>query len=428
VKVIPFTFFFLALFLAIPLVGYAQQTFHSGGVGNCDGCHTTHNSSAGQAMARKGNSTQFQGRPYLLLGSDPSSTCLKCHSGADTAPFGYHVMTYPTPADGLPPVQMTPGGDFAWLKKSYTWTTSEGESGGSQGERHGHNIVAADFGYDADTTLTTSPGGSYPSASLSCVSCHDPHGRYRITADGIQATTGKPIIGSGSYGAMPTDTEAVGVYRLLGGIGYQSRSVTGNLSFSYEAPFAVTPADYNRAESSSDVRVSYGKGVSLWCANCHPQAHPVSGGIGHPSDRPLGGGPALANYNAYVKTGDLTGNHSTAYTSLVPFQMETVTDLIVLKNATTSAAGPDSSDRVMCLTCHRTHASGWDSISRWNNSATLLVVDGDYPGSDTTGKRALGEHANGRTKAEVQATFYGRPASRYAYTQRSLCNKCHAKD
>jgi hypothetical protein len=58
-----------------------------------------------------------------------------------------------------------------------------------------------------------------------------------------------------------------------------------------------------------------------------------------------------------------------------------------------------------CLNCHAAHASGWDSISRWRNNSTFLTVAGDYPGSDAAGNGAYGEYANGRTKAETQATF-----------------------
>jgi hypothetical protein len=392
-----------------------------------------HNSLGGKAMAKKGNSTPFQGQAYLLQGSDQSSTCLNCHAAADTVPTSYHVMTYPTPAAGQPPVEMTPGGDFAWLRKSYSWTNSDGTSDSSLGERHGHNIIASDFGYVADSTLSYAPGGSYPSSNLSCISCHDPHGRYRIVSGGSISvptigTSVPPIAGSGSYGNTPTTTQAVGAYRLLAGKNYQPKSLSGSYAFTFDSFIAVAPTVYNRSESSSDVRVAYGNNVSLWCANCHLQAHPTFGGYEHPSDQALDSGPTFTNYNAYVKTGDLTGNQATAYTSLVPFQMDQTTDIPTLMKAITSTAGPSSPDKVMCLSCHRAHASGWDSISRWNNKSTFLTVAGNYPGIDASGNGSYGEYANGRTMAEIQATFYGRPATVYATYQRSLCNKCHAKD
>jgi len=89
-------------------------------------------------------------------------------------------------------------------------------------------------------------------------------------------------------------------------------------------------------------------------------------------------------------------------------------------------AGPDASANVMCLSCHRAHASGWDHATRWNIKTEFLVVNGEYPGVDdmTVPPRI----SQGRTRAETRKTFYERPASRYAAYQRSFCNKCHAKD
>ena len=86
-----------------------SYAFHDGGVANCDGCHTMHNSSGNKAVAKKGGSTQFQGYNFLLQGSDDSSTCLNCHAANDAvgSPKSYHVMTYPAPALGIPPTERT---------------------------------------------------------------------------------------------------------------------------------------------------------------------------------------------------------------------------------------------------------------------------------------------------------------------------------
>jgi hypothetical protein len=133
----------------------------------------------------------------------------------------------------------------------------------------------------------------------------------------------------------------VGVYRLLGGIGYQPKSLSGSYAFTHKPFFAVAPEDYNRPESATDVRVAYGDGTSSWCSNCHANMHPVLGSSAqyeHPVDQALG--PVISIYNSYVKTGDLTGQESTAYLSLVPFQMGNTLNMTTLKNAVTSTAGP----------------------------------------------------------------------------------------
>ena len=83
----------------------------------------------------------------------------------------------------------------------------------------------------------------------------------------------------------------------------------------------------------------------------------------------------------------------------------------------TSTAGPDSADNVMCLTCYRAHASAFDNITRWDMEHELLA-EGWPTAANLT---AMGAIAN--------ADYYGRDiATDFGDYQRSLCNKCHAKD
>ncbi|WP_243371546.1 hypothetical protein [Geotalea sp. SG265] len=387
--------------------GFAE-TFHNGHTGACEGCH---------------GSSGADGSYASLLGADASSTCLRCHAAAN--PQDYQIATDPPPADGLPPKAMTPAGDFAYLKKNYTWTNGNGSRGQSPGERHGHNILAAGYGYVADSTLNVSPGGTYPAGQLSCISCHDPHGNYRLVdVYGTITTDHNPIGESGSYGAVPTADAAVGSYRLLAGKGYQPKGSTH--VFANDPPIAVAPKEYNRSESTSDTRVAYGKGMSKWCANCHEALLGGSANHLHPADAELG--PIAGMYNNYIKSGDMSGMQAGAYTSLVPFQTAEATDPQQLSMEVTSTAGPNPNDRVTCLTCHRAHASGWDSITRWNARGTFITVAGEYPGTDAGGNGRDGENSTGKLMAEYKAAMYNRDAAKFAVFQRQLCNKCHGKD
>ena len=365
------------------------SAFHDGGVGICDGCHTIHNSSGGiSEVASPGR--------WLLKGADPGSICLNCHAGPGSV-MEPHVAS----ADGS---ALTPGGDFYWLTKTFSWST-----GTSPGASHGHNIVALDYGFAADSVLLEAPGGTYPAAGLTCTSCHDPHGRARGAGTGSSTL---PIAGSGSYGNIPTPMTRLGTYRLLGSIGYNGGSHVQGYSFSNRAPIATQ----NEAQpfGESDVsHVAYGSGMSEWCVNCHTSyvtlnhsqfIHPSGNGV-----RLLG---KMSNdYNAYVRTGDLSGNFATSYLQFVPFE-QGETDASLLDPASTQ--GTNSKSNVMCLTCHRAHASAFRVIGRWDFDATLLVDSHPGPGD-------AGVSGN-----DILFSYYGRNiGTEFGMGQQSFCEKCH---
>jgi hypothetical protein len=424
-------------------------TFHAGGVAACDGCHVMHNASNGAARSTKTAPWTDAVPAFLLQGTDQSSTCLMCHGSATFAGTATpYVMT--TTSGTVAGINYTPGGDFGWLKIT-----------GNQpsGNNHGHNVAAADFGFAAESGRIA-PGGTYAAGSgtgqFACSSCHDPHGRYRMQGaagntwvwagpDGSGlAAINQPIYSSGSYGNLPDTTKAIGTYRLLAGKGYTPASnITSPTPFPNNAPVAVAPPAYNKTEAgarTNEVRVAYGSGMSEWCQNCHTNIHLdnyVSGAMGASGLRhPAGQGAILKPgqydvYNKYVSSGKFQGSGD-LYTSLVPFENAakiplTATggasaDITKLKNA---ALGADSAgifvasgqSNVMCLSCHRAHASAFSSMVRWNADDTFI----------TNGTSAFVDTQN-RGAAVLKAAYYDRNPADLGAFQRSLCNKCHGKD
>jgi hypothetical protein len=431
-----------ALLLAAP-----AMAFHDGGVANCDSCHTMHNSLNGATMAQNGGpgGTIYQAGPYLLQGGGTATdACLNCHDNASRS--SYHISTPKSAMDGVAtfPNNRTPGGDFGWLKLA-------------TGHKGGHYVAGT--AHDLSTTTkfaaigNVGPGGAYPAGSLQCSGCHDPHGKYRVDSVGAVSlpTIGVPnlpIANSGSYAtsAAATATAAVGVYRILGGAGYLPKSMNSNtaLAFAYPAPIAVAPGTYNKSESTTQTKVAYGQGMSQWCANCHATLYtnegtstgPANGGHTHPvgptallsgGSIDLASGGAIAdNYNAYVSSGVLTGGSATSYESLVPYE-ENTNNLTTLKgiasSATATYAGPAGSASAMCLSCHRAHATGFDSMLRYDISSEFMTAADSVV---ATTPKYDGNFAD--VNAWKTAAYNDKPATKWGLNQRVLCNKCHAKD
>jgi predicted CXXCH cytochrome family protein len=143
----------------------------------------------------------------------------------------------------------------------------------------------------------------------------------------------------------------------------------------------------------------------------------------------MGSGGIANIYNQYRKSGDLTGDGATSYTTLVPFTEATASFTVLRTHARSDGTflnGPASSDRVTCLSCHRAHASGFPQMLRWQMEGEFIVYDSNYPGTDTT--PTVPQFARGRTGLETQAAYYDRPVTQFASYQRVLCNKCHGQD
>jgi hypothetical protein len=199
-------------------------------------------------------------------------------------------------------------------------------------------------------------------------------------------------------------------------------------AFSYPPPAAIAPDNFNRTETTGMTRVAYGKGMSDWCRNCHQNIHTDIAPT--PLKHQSGSSAVMSSsytdrYNRYVKSGDLTGIESSSFLSLVPFEVGT-SDTGILKGIITAtpAKGPVSSDgspQVMCLTCHRAHASGWDAATRWNAKSPWIVYNGSY---DQSGE-SFQPYGQGRTQAEAQRAYYEIPPGNFAPQQEGLCHKCH---
>jgi hypothetical protein len=297
------------------------------------------------------------GEPGLLIEETPSDLCLRCHATEAGEVLGTNPLM-PPPERG--------GGNFVFLFESNLNDAPDGATNVIPGETGGHNLVAPGHGLSADTRLSLSPGGSFPAGELGCTSCHDPHGNSSFRH---------------LYGTGP---------------------VQGGLAvFSFRAPDAEgIPLD-GPAESIGR-HTAYRRGVSDWCGNCHGRYHddyqtPVVPGGGdpleHPSDEALDV-EIRDRYNVYNGDDDPTGGTAaTAYLPAVPFED--------LSSTTATTFGAGGGSRVMCLTCHRAHATSSPAALRWDFRVARLIEDGVVSGS------------------------YPLPNPYNSPNQGTLCSKCH---
>jgi hypothetical protein len=345
-------FLTLVAVLALPGVTNPVFGFHDGGVARCNACHVMHDSSEGLVVAVSPGSG-----PGLLIEESPSDVCLRCHATELGEVLGTNPLA-PPPERG--------GGNFVFLFETNINDAPDGSTNPIPGETAGHNLLAPGHGLAPDTRHSLSPGGSFPAAELGCTSCHDPHGN-----DGF-----RHLHGTGE---------------VQGGVAF----------FSYPTPEAEGIALAGAAESNVN-HTAYRAGISDWCGNCHGRYHddvqtPVVPGGGdpleHPSDEILDG-EIRDQYNVYNGDADpLGGSQATAYLAAVPFADPS--------SSTTSSSGPGGGSRVMCLTCHRAHATSSPAALRWDFRVGPLNQDGVVSGSYAI------------------PTPYPDPA------QGTLCTKCH---
>jgi hypothetical protein len=201
----------------------------------------------------------------------------------------------------------------------------------------------------------------------------------------------------------------------------------------------VVASSYNRSEATDQTGIFYGKNVSEWCANCHGgmlQGGYATGmgGLRHPAAN----GEKLDSfivsaYNSYVTSGIMTNTtDNKAFSTLAPFATDTQ-DRTVMKPAAVTGtggasnhAGATTADNVTCLSCHRAHATAFESMIRWNYAGNEFMTAAD------SSNNAIYDSVNGRgtgySQAQSTNAYYGRPATAFGPNARSYCNKCHAKD
>jgi predicted CXXCH cytochrome family protein len=230
-----------------------------------------------------------QASPRLLRHATSLALCVHCHDGSlpgapdVIAPAGY----VDDPLGGFFPTN---------------WST------------------ASDTAHSLGGEAVAPPGGTQP-MTLTCLSCHDPHG------------------GTG-YRNLRTDPLGTGA------------------SLTVTATDRVKPDGTNPAAVYVAGNVTYRSGLSAWCGSCHGEFHGRSAQeegtsrpwLRHPQDEPL------------------SASRHVDYT----YWLGTVPNRVRVQSPDDDDA-PSADDQVFCLSCHKAHGS--------TNRAALVFADGERLGS-----------------------------------------------
>lgn len=264
----------------------------------CGDCHTLHYSESGAQPANVEAGGPFA---QLLIRGTTTKLCLFCHDGSD-----------PKAPDVLSTVTM-----YAGSGDEHSGAGFFGNSGGTE------NINGHDLGLNESSV----PFSTRTNVTLSCASCHDPHGtpnfRNVLTA---------PAGGTG-----------VGVE--------MARDVFRNVPPGDPPSAAASIAAYKESNEG------YKANTSKWCTECHDDLKPhVAGssrtenhhlvdvpinGIGYPTD------PAHWVGGTGLGFGATTGDGSEGVPRL-RFQVAGATDFASSKVVATS-------NQIMCGSCHFAH-------------------------------------------------------------------------
>ncbi len=412
----------------------------------CTDCHTLHNSENGTSAVVSGYTGGTNPNPELLYRGDWTDMCLSCHkAGQNTSSTaalpsvfdgGWEAPIVMTTDGNVPTGKAMPAGDFYWSnldpKKGHNPAYTKGA------------VAATSLFMAADTTLTTIPPGGTDimaagkSGEWSCHSCHGMHSRFSGSYTAYRQIQRKV---NGVLVTGKTDTAAAGVETYTGAAettaaGYEpilSNSRGDIQGMNYIAARADTNplegASLFASESDTNKNV-YRGGFSSFCSACHGDFHGGNGEtrtanntntrlngawVRHPTNVKMnetGSKYGIATYTAVVNNAQGTSPNPVGYDWRYPLVQPNSDFTVKSDVASMGVAGTAiGDDRMMCLTCHKAHATQYENMTRWDTNGHAFIANGvnDFTGTPSNGDNpayGCGKcHQKGGTKAYVKSGF-----------------------
>jgi predicted CXXCH cytochrome family protein len=349
--------------------------------GVCSDCHTMHNSQNGTSMVLDTIGSQNLNPNCIACHNEPRQVLLRLNC------IGCHVQSESGPSSIAQPDNIPQVGhhDYSHNLEAGNYAYIYDPSGD---DTHGHNVHGINgIGPDSYQISSTSPPPGYNSIydpaspgyqgnvadpyQVMCAGQNGCHGNrsqpsqllaikgshhaddsmLKFGANFRESTQG---VGSGSTSDFTTTGKS---YRFL-------YNVHGAEDSDWEA--SVSPTDHNEYKGipfASRTGQTWGdiSSISQLCAECHGNFHasdqitnqtPPNGSpwLRHPTDVVL---PDSGEYSAY-----------TTYSNEAPVARPISFFVTGLSNASNQVT--PGTDIVMCLSCHRAHASPYPDILRWD--------------------------------------------------------------
>ncbi len=335
--------------------------------GQCVNCHTMHYSQNGGLPT---GATAGGPWPVLLLGG-----CMGCHSDTTTNTIR---------ALGNVPIVWNTGGGTTDPGTLQSWSgVTYNLAGGNfyyvvNGPSHpkGNNIedmVAADTvilplntppGFDsANDPSTPNYSVTYQLTCAGSNGCHGDRNVDRSAYSGAGAAFRASFAGikGAHHGAGTIDGSTTArSYRFLGSAALSAYSVLGLEDANWQQSASAVGTDHNEYKGAADQTVT--STISYLCGHCHWKFHasgasgiggPTSPWLRHPTDTDvIAKGGEYASYNDIVGGLAYSLEAPVGYVGAIP---------VAPRAVVTSGNSP-----VICLSCHRAHASPYDDILRWN--------------------------------------------------------------
>ncbi|MCM2357499.1 MAG: hypothetical protein NDI77_05075 [Geobacteraceae bacterium] len=398
----------------IPAIAPNAHLYHSDAGLVCSDCHVP----SGAALKKK-NITDL---------------CLSCHAEGhntsatadlpDVENSGWTAPVVMTATGVRPSGMAMPAGDFYW---------SNQDSGLGHNPAYAKGATVADSNaMQADPVLgNRPPGGTISDGEWTCHSCHGSHSRFdaensawrqlrrrvngknitgNVSAFGVESTSGN-VTQDPDYEPIKSNSRG----DMQGG-NYVSMRKDGN---------PLEGADLFRAEGDGNKNV-YRGGFSSFCSACHGNFHggnnetgSIDNGISrvggawvkHPSNMRLGDSAkyGATAYTAAVSNMQRTNPNPAGYDWKYPLVKADYDFTVKSVEASASATTVSGDDRIMCLTCHKAHATQFRNMTRWDVKAHSFIASGE---SDFAGEPSNGDnpaygcgkcHQMGGTVAFVKA-------------------------